>query len=72
MLSHGSGFYVAGLLSAIVAINKDKLNTSALVEKSSLEIYQHGFLTLMGISIVAIITVYLLSKSKTGSLLVRK
>lgn len=67
MLSHGSGFYIAGKLAKLVAIDESTIN---IANDSS--IYQHGFLNLIVVNIVVLVAVFALTKMHYGMLLMRK
>jgi len=67
MLSHGSGFYIAGKLAKLVAIEKDAANVI-----HDTMIYQHGFLNLIIVNVVVLTAVFVLTKMHYGALLARK
>jgi POT family proton-dependent oligopeptide transporter len=67
MLSHGSGFYIAGKLAKFVAI--DSKNASIF---QSLQTYQTGFLSLFFTSILVLGAIFIISKFHIGTLLNRK
>ena len=67
MLSHGSGFYIAGQLAKFIAIDKNKLD---LVH--DMLVYKNGFFYLIIINLLVLIGVFVVTKFHIGGLLVRK
>lgn len=68
MLSHGSGFYLAGKLAKLFTI--EQAIDSNLIY--SLTIYRNGFLDLIALNIVVLLAIFILTKMHYGTLLLRK
>lgn len=67
MLSHGSGFYIAGQLAKFIAIDK---NVSDLVH--DMIVYKNGFFYLILVNLFVLSVVFILTRFHIGALLVRK
>ncbi len=67
MLSHGSGFYIAGQLAKFIAIDKNKLD---LVH--DMLIYKNGFFYLIIINLLVLIGVFIITRFHIGNLLTRR
>lgn len=68
MLSHGSGFYLAGFLAQLAAIR----NSETIQKQEVLNVYYESFTVFMIIGIILFISIFILNKSRLGLLLSRK
>ena len=68
MLSHGSGFYLAGKLAKLFTIE----NTTDMNLIKNISVYQTGFLDLICINLIILFAVFILIKTHYGALLIRK
>lgn len=73
MLSHGGGFYLAGLLAQLAAVNnvnKNQVSNSDLI--GNIDVYIKSFGIFILINLLIVVTVFILNKIKIGHLLMRK
>ena len=67
MLSHGSGFYIAGQLAKFIAIDKNNLDIV-----HDMIIYKNGFFYLILVNLLVLAGVFIVTKFHIGVLLIRK
>jgi POT family proton-dependent oligopeptide transporter len=67
MLSHGSGFYIAGQLAKFIAIDKNQVDLTY-----DILIYKNGFLYLIFVNLVVLVGVFIITRFHIGGLLIRK